>query len=158
MHETPIEEQRNDARQYIRQVERKEDTEAKSQASGVDPEFDPGSSLVDEMLEQADFRKMLDETLARAGLPKLADLDADRQRASARAMIAALAQGEQRSGAEDAPGPDPAEATAVAPGLLHGRRSRSGLNHRRLNRNLSRRSALAASSGVMFGSLMRRNS
>jgi hypothetical protein len=112
LHETPIEEQRNDARQYIFQVERRQDTEPKRQDPDIDPDSIP-DELVDDMLGQADFRKMLDDALVQSGTPKLADLDADRQRAYARAMIAAIAQARNQGDAGDEPGPDAGHVEAA---------------------------------------------
>jgi hypothetical protein len=59
---------------------------------------------------------MLDEMLARTGSPKLADLDAGRQRAYARALIAALAQAESQGGSDDEPAPGDLAKPAATPG------------------------------------------
>ncbi len=113
--ETPIEEQRNDARQYILEVERRQDSDAKQQEAGIDPDAIP-DELVDGMLGDADFRKMLDEALVASDNPKLADLDGNHQRAYARAMIAAMAQARNQKGTTDERGPDSVESAAAEDG------------------------------------------
>ena len=71
---TPLAEQRNDARQYILQIERSQ--EAKPQQSpSIDPDSIP-DELVEQMLSDADFRTTLDELHERMKLSELADLDA----------------------------------------------------------------------------------
>ena len=107
--ETPIDEQRRDARQYILQVERKREADAEREApaeGGTDPASIP-DALVEETLGNADIRRLLDEMLVKSGSPKLADLDAADQRAAARAMIEAMAQAEAK--------PHPATKAAPPP-------------------------------------------
>ena len=93
--ETPVEEQRNDARTYILEVERKREADAEPGGAPAKGDTDPASipdAIVEEALGNADFHRLLDEMLLKSGSPKLEDLDADDRRAAARAMIAAMAQ------------------------------------------------------------------
>jgi hypothetical protein len=115
--ETPIEEQRRDARQYILQVERKQETDNAPEKPGIDTSSIP-DTLVEQMLADASFRATLDEIHTKGGLPKLADLDADGRSAAARRMIAAIMQAEDEAGsgrASKAAAPLPPEPAPPAP-------------------------------------------
>ena len=66
---------------------------------------------VDQMLADAGFRSGLDEALVKAGIPKLASLDAAQHRGYARAMIAAI----MKANAGNQPAPTPPAAPAAKP-------------------------------------------
>jgi len=83
---TPLEEQRNDARQYIREVERKQQKPDTPDLSAIPDE------LVAQMLENPDFRTALDEAHTRMGLAVLADLSPSDQQEAARGFLAAMIQ------------------------------------------------------------------
>lgn len=89
---TPLEEQRNDARQFITQVERKQ--KGKPDAPKIDP-ASISDELVDQMLASPEQRAAVTGMVRAAGL----DFDAmspDDQRSAVRAVIAAALQSEQQ--------------------------------------------------------------
>ena len=108
-------EQRQAAREYIEKVERRPRQDADEPTEGdTDPALIP-DAIVEEALDNADFRRLLDEMLVKSGSPKLADLDADEQRAVARAMIAAMAQSEDETASRPASEAAPPRPRAPPP-------------------------------------------
>lgn len=89
---TPLEEQRNDARQYIVEIERKQ--QKKPDAPKIDPASIP-DELVDQMLATPQLRATLAKALRDNG-HDLDDMPPDQQRLAAREFIALIAaQGEK---------------------------------------------------------------
>jgi tetratricopeptide (TPR) repeat protein len=99
----PLDAQRDYARKYIRQVERKGDGEPSSERSDDGTSVDPAAipdALVEQMLDDAAFRETLDDFLGKAGQGRLASMSREDQLEAARALIAALIQAKRREASD----------------------------------------------------------